>query len=315
MKNFILYFFLLMMSITVNSQSLNDKRDSYDKEKARIEKLEKEVEYSGDDEFIRQRNNLPPKLPPFEEWVENNSPKNIETKQDLSNFPQQENNNNKTNNDNSSKKQGETATFSKTTFEISILLLIGSIFLALNFAGSIFLPKYRYLFISVPFDIGVKEVKNGAQISVKGKRTRIEFFLLVLVFAIYLFVAISDKMQQEEDLMSALSEGLVTALFGYLGYVTIRIIWGLKSKCPKCKNMFASNCINSYDEPSGTFQKKTLSGKGYNGGRLETYNYTVATIEKGTTHKDFICAVCSHEWHTRSSYQKTIDSHELREPV
>ena len=191
------------MSITVNSQSLDDKRDSYDKEKTRIEKLEKEVEYSGDDEFIRQRNNLPPKLPPFEEWVEKNSPRNIETKQDPSNFQQQDINKN---NDTSSKKQGETATFSKTTFEISILLLIGSIFLALNFAGSIFLPKYRYLFIGVPFDIGVKEVKNDAQISVKGKRTRIEFFLLVLVFVIYLFVAISDKMQQEEDLMSALSE-------------------------------------------------------------------------------------------------------------
>ena len=64
---------LIFLAITfftlsvAHSQTDEVKRNLYEQEKIRIEKLEKDAQYSGDDEFVRKRMNLPPKLPSFEQ--------------------------------------------------------------------------------------------------------------------------------------------------------------------------------------------------------------------------------------------------------
>ena len=52
------------------AKSEAEKRMVYQKEKEKIEAIEREHQYNGDDEFVRRRLNIPDKLPSFEIWAE-----------------------------------------------------------------------------------------------------------------------------------------------------------------------------------------------------------------------------------------------------
>jgi hypothetical protein len=78
-------FFFINLFTPAYSQSDDERRNQYEQEKQKIEELENNAKYHGDDEIIRKRTNLPPKLPSFEVWLKNqeiyvNKIKNIEEK-------------------------------------------------------------------------------------------------------------------------------------------------------------------------------------------------------------------------------------------
>ena len=287
MKNFIVYLFLLMMSITVNSQSLDDKRDSYDKEKTRIEKLEKDVGYSGDDEFIRQRNNLPPKLPPFEEGVEKNSPRNIETKQDPSNFQQPENIN-KAINDTSSKKQGGSSG-SKPISVLITLCLIPLVYLLINF---IFYKRTKFtrrFFIAPPFGIGDDKTKNTDSNADTKKRRLLWEFGIFCAAVFVMFSSLFIDVNWEQTILTSLIDGVGFAVFGHIIFIGGRFFAEYKTRCPKCKATYAAKLVNSYKEPKTNY----IEG----GDGKPRYS-----VEQGLNHENYICEVCSHEWHIAKPY-------------
>jgi hypothetical protein len=189
--------------------------------------------------------------------------------------------------------------YPKTTAEIVAFSGTIGLLLMLSFLGSSMAPKYRYLFIATPFDIGVREVKTDAQNAVKGKRIRIETFLLICCIGIYYYVAVSPKPYDDERIFQAVTFGAIIFALTYIAYIVLRLIFGFTSKCPKCKNMFAVSVINSYEEPKSTFQKRRNTGR----------QTDVKVIEVGVRHTDNLCSVCNHQWETTKSYQKQIDQH------
>ena len=74
-------------------------------------------------------------------------------------------------------------------------------------------------------------------------------------------------------------------------------MWGLSTKCPSCKNMFAEKVLSSYKQPSSTYSKRiNLSN---NMSRTEVY-------EIGTSISENQCSVCGHQWTTRKNYKELI---------
>ena len=190
-------------------------------------------------------------------------------------------------------------TYPKTTYEILAFISVGVLFLILNFVGSGLRPKLRYLFIGIPFDLGVKEEKTDAQRSVKSKRNIIELFLLLIVIGIFYYFATVEKRQTEENLLSELGFGAALTAVCYIFYIVIRVFWGLASKCPQCKNMFAVSST-SYDEPKTTFNEKSRGNSG------KTQGHYVSVMESGLRHSDHSCSVCGHDWHTAKNYKKQL---------
>jgi biopolymer transport protein ExbB/TolQ len=198
-------------------------------------------------------------------------------------------------------------TYPKTKNEILITFIIGGLFLLLNFICSISLPKYRYLFIGVPFDLGVKEVKTNAQSTVKRKRNFIELFLLTTVSILFYFVAISERSSPNQIITDTIIEALIYTGIGYLSYIVVRIFWGLSSKCPKCKNMFAVSA-NSYKEPKSTFEQRGSVSR-----KQHPFQSTqqVDVYEIGVNHTDHSCNVCGHLWHTANNYKNHVSTHHV----
>ena len=189
--------------------------------------------------------------------------------------------------------------FPLAVYELVAVISIGAAFLLLNFLASVFLPKYRYLFIAMPFDLGVKEEKTDAQHAVKGQRFFIETVLLIIVIAFYYWIGLGDKLTQDENIQMQAVNGLSLCVVGYLFYVITRLIIGFSSRCPSCKNMFAKKVLSSWDEPKSTYQK--LQSDTSNPGHKIYVSY-----EKGLTISENICRVCDHQWTTRSSYTKRL---------
>lgn len=180
--------------------------------------------------------------------------------------------------------------YPRTRNETVAFYFFGVILLVINFVCSAMLPKYRYLFIGVPFDIGVKEEKTEAKSIVKSKRNLIELFLLIIATCILFFACSVGKNEPNEDIIRELIAGAKLSFLIYLGYLIIRLASGFNSKCPKCKNMFAV-ITTSWDEPKTSYNK-TLGG-GSN--QINTY-------VTGVIHFDHVCNVCDHQWHSARSY-------------
>lgn len=198
-------------------------------------------------------------------------------------------------------------TYPKSHNEILIISVIGGFFLILNFVCSIFLPKYRYLFIGVPFDLGVKEIKTNTQSTVKIKRNFVELFLLTSVGILFYLFAIGERSLPDQTITDTIFEGLIYTGVGYLLYVIVRIFWGLSSKCPQCKNMFAVS-TNSYMEPKSTFDKRGSVSR-----KEHPFRSTqqIDVYEIGVNHTDHGCNVCGQQWHTAKNYQKHISTHHV----
>ena len=183
--------------------------------------------------------------------------------------------------------------YPRTKYELFAFYLFGVIFLITNFVCSALLPKYRYLFIGVPFDIGVKEEKTDPKSIVKSKRNFIELFLLIIAAFILFFAGSYGKLEPNEDILRELIFGSELSFLLYLGYLIIRLLLGFNSKCPKCKNMFAVE-TTTWNEPKTTYTK-TLGG-----GSNQINSY-----ETGVVHFDHECNVCDHQWHTARSYTRS----------
>jgi hypothetical protein len=186
--------------------------------------------------------------------------------------------------------------YPKTTKEILVFSAVGFGLLILNFLGSIFLPNLRYLFIGVPFDLGVKEEKSDAQNAVKKKRFIAEFFLLLICVGIFYHASTEDKSFPDENLIEALSFSFQLFEALYLIYILIRLIWGFSTKCPSCKNMFAKKIISSWSEPKSTYTKKSTG----------TNSYEIREI--GVDVSECKCLVCDYEWTVRSNYDRNKSS-------
>jgi hypothetical protein len=199
--------------------------------------------------------------------------------------------------------------FPKTMSEIIFASSVGGVFLLLNFLASIFLPRYRYLFIGVPFDIGVKESKTESQMAVKSKRNWIEITLLTVVIGIFYFFTVSEKSYPEENIIQSIISGCFTTVIAYFIYIVARLIWGLKSKCPSCKNMFAVKCTNSYNEPRNSYEEKGSPSSYFGPNGERGHRRTVKVMESGVSHSDYLCSVCNHTWHNAKNYTRNISSY------
>jgi hypothetical protein len=201
-------------------------------------------------------------------------------------------------------------TYPKTILEILIPSLMVITFLLLNFVCSALFPKFRYLFIATPFDIGVREIKTDAQNAVKKDRVQVETGLLVVIIIFYAYFVTGNKGYEDERLDNRFIQGLVLIATSYVFYIVVRLWVGLSSKCPSCKNMFAETTTNIWSEPKSTYQKRGLySGTDGRGVR----HVTVTTMEVGINHSDHLCQVCGHEWHVAKTYKKSIGTHTDRE--
>jgi hypothetical protein len=197
-----------------------------------------------------------------------------------------------------SQEKTESPNYPKTSKEILVFSSIGALFLILNFLGSSFLPRYRYLFIATPFDLGVKEIKTDAQVAVKGKRIFIETMLLISIIGIFIFFDLyfGYKGGPEENLIVAANWGLSVTAFCYVFYIIARLIKGFSSRCSSCKNMFAVS-TNTHKEPSSTYTKSI--DLGVNGSRNEVF-------EVGMNVSNHHCNVCNNNWTTKSRYETRI---------
>jgi len=195
----------------------------------------------------------------------------------------------------------------KTNTEIALLSTIGILFLIINFIGSAFLPKFRYLFIGSPFDLGVRETKTDAQNAVKGKRIKIELILLVLIIIFYSYFSSGNKPVESDGIVDVITESLILVAVAYVFYVAVRLWVGYSSRCPSCKNMFAGVCTNRHQEPRSTYQKRSNTSTGTDGKGVRLVDVT--TVEVGIEHSDHICKVCDHTWHVAKEYKKNIGTH------
>jgi hypothetical protein len=288
-----------------------NKKQLYEQEQRRIEQLENAAQYSGDDKLIRDRLNLPPKLPSLELWnpdVEkkenfSSNSKDSSTKLDTSNLEKTassqdttSNGNENKNKDSSSNSQGQNSELSKypkTNIEKYISLAIYSLLVLLNFAIYLWKPALRKFMFATPFDIGVK--KDPSDTTQKWKRYMLELTLLIGVSFFLLSQAVGElKITENVDYTNDILINLKTFFSAYIFYLLVRFIIGYRSKCPKCKTPFAAKTVNSYEEP-----KSTYVGRG--GGGVARYNW-----ENGLKHQEYLCTCCGHEWKKVKSYKKNL---------
>ena len=303
----------ITISFSVFSQPIDVdiKRQIYEKTQKEIEDLEAKAQYSGDDEFVRKRNNLPPKLPSFEEWVkstttnETNSatkevqspelPASQETVQKIEPPAEQVVKSDINSNENKP-TYVSTGTKSAIGYGVGILLYI------LSFLLYVKKPKLRKFSISTPFDIGCKNELTEAEQSVKWKKQWIEFGLLLLSIIIFLFFTL-DSGQFSTGILNSLSSSLLAFLASLSVVVIGRFLAGWATSCSKCESTFARKCTNSYKEPKGTYEKVT---NGVSGSRNVEF---VQVMETGVKHADYLCTVCSHEWHEATQYAIQVSKH------
>lgn len=292
-------------------------RSLYDQALTQQSDLEAKAQYNGDDVIVRNRFNLPPKLPSFENWVKSNIQTgnqpldskslqvhtNVETGTekaiDISTTnnvitiqPEKTVENNVKKPSESEKQQVKTATNSSLAAPNVIAIIIGIMMFSAAFSAYIVLPKkYRIATISTPFDIGLKkEELSEAEVITKSKRQKIEFCLLLVSIFVYFYILINSN---SNSLSDVLFEPIFLFLIPYSIVVIGRMIYGHTTKCPSCKNTFASNLVSSHREPRTTYRKKISDG---------TNGATYAVMETGVEHEEFECTVCEYEWQVDSQY-------------
>ena len=193
-------------------------------------------------------------------------------------------------------------TYVPTGNETAVGYSVGILLYLLSFLLYVKKPKLRKLSISTPFDLGCKNELSEAEQAVKGKKQWIEFGLLLLSIIIFLFI-LSSGLESETGILNAVSSSLLAFLASLSLVVVGRFIAGWATSCPKCKSTFASKCTNSYTEPKGTFEKVS---NGVSGSKNVQF---VKVMETGVKHADYLCTVCSHEWHEATQYTKQLSEH------
>ena len=186
--------------------------------------------------------------------------------------------------------------------EVIIFYALGALFWLASFFAYIKFPKYRFASISTPFDLGAAFDSTEAGDAVKSKRRWIEFGLLSLSLIVYFWTA-SLKTAEGSGIVNTVLDSAVAFLYAYLIFVLGRFTAGFMTRCPSCKNTFASKCTNSYTEPKSTFEKVS---NGVSGSRNVQF---VKVMETGIKHADYVCTVCAHQWHEATQYTKQLSEH------
>jgi hypothetical protein len=302
---------LIFLAITfftlsvAHSQTDEVKRNLYEQEKIRIEKLEKDAQYSGDDEFVRKRMNLPPKLPSFEQWVlqaeppKVDIPKEVETnaqQQEVQKIIVEENTKSNANDDKTSKPPHTPF----TPFSYFVYSIIPVLYLILNF---IFYSKNKItkkLLLRPPFSIGNKtDVDDVAGAATKNNRMMYEFGALCAWGFVAFLPFFAGGMQTNSTIEIVLESGLLT-VGGHLLYIPALMGLAYMSKCPKCNEYYAKKVVNTFDEAKQNYRTSRTN----NGGQTFYTDHEV-----GVHHTDNICLVCSHQWRISKSYHKQGTGH------
>jgi len=289
---------LFCIPLVCSGQNDDERKLRYGQEKSRIEELENKAQYHGDDEVIRKRLDLPPKILPFELW-EPQAIKREEITQekiiDKTETKEEEVIEVKKVNDVQSKEIRE-------PFSMGILLiyiLTPIIFLSLNFI--LYRKKVlRRFLITPPFGIGGGNVTVEDEINeaTKSKRMMIESgMFLGTCFVIFLPLMFGlNKVGTSK--VGVFEEFIATVVFYFIGHILNvigEIYAAYATRCPSCKNSYARKLINKYDEPKSTYKRDVTKG--------ETEHREV-----GVTHSNWSCTVCAHDWRTAKSYDKIIKS-------
>ena len=325
MKKIIFLLIAIFISFNTISQDHDESklREKYEQLQKQIYELEENAKYHGDDEIVRKRNDLPPKLPKFEEWiksqVENKSSVDEKVEIKKNTEPTNEQSTITTNKASSTlstpqpttdkvganvssiietchaviDKKGNTRQicsldYIEKTIEYSLLV----IFIILNFIIYSNLKKYRFLVMSTPFDIFVKKEADDTKTVTNFKKYLIEFVLLIAFIIVY-YASTNNKSIQEINYISFFIDCLRVLLICYFVYILLRFIIGFRSRCPSCKLQFASRLTSSHDEPRTTYEKRQSSGY-------------IQNRERGITTKEYQCFNCYHEWIVKGTYDKLI---------
>lgn len=294
--------FFVSMAIAQDNDAQNIKRKAYDELSQTLQDLEEKAQYHGDDSVIRNRLNLPPKLGSFEEWLaqQENALRKKEALELAAQKKLQENSQNqketqltpvedKTQED--AKPKNAVPHYPYTQIETYLISAIYFVLLSFNFIIYSRFPKLRKVSIAPPFDIGVSGQKSDAENSTKTVRYLIELTLLIIVLVLLTGSISSGRIFEDENISRSITEALSFFSVSYIGYVLIRFIAGLTSKCPKCNTPFAAKSTNSYTEPRVTFQKGKVNP---------------VTVESGIKVSEYICRNCSHTWKKTQNYTKTV---------
>jgi hypothetical protein len=338
-KYYLIIFCFSLLLPSAFSQPMDEKRNQYQFEKIKIEELEKKAQYSGDDEIIRARSNLPPKLPSFEDWLKlkednQNSNKNLDkviiiekpeilesnnTSQvkEISasgtpvneSIPAVKNASKPANLETSQScriitddKGNSRQSCKLDSIEKTISIGLISIFLILNFILYAHNKKIRFLTISTPFDVFAKESSGELGVQNNYKKYIIEFSLLILFVGLYAG-ATSEK---------STGPGGLTADAGYspftLNCILILSFLYFSYLILRFIFGFSSRCPKCKLQ----FASRTLSSHDepkstYEKRRTMTNGAVKIDVwETGITIKEQICFSCSHAWTTTKSYKKCI---------
>lgn len=77
-------------------------------------------------------------------------------------------------------------------------------------------------------------------------------------------------------------------------------------RCPKCRTYWTWKVTSSYDEPTSTFQERSLYGSQQSGDDKPRPIYRVTTYEVGMRTVDRTCSSCGHNVTTKGRYKKSI---------
>jgi hypothetical protein len=287
----------LFIFSVAHSQTDEVKRNLYEQEKIRIEKLENDAQYKGDDELVRKRMNLPPKLPSFEQWVVQAEPPKVDTPKEVETNAQQQEVQKiiveETKSISNSEKSTNAPISPSYYFAVFIIPVL---YLVLNF---IFYNKNnttKKLLIRPPFGIGNKIADDDISgAATKNTRMLVEFAALCVWGFIAFLPLFAGVRTQDSILETILGSGLLT-LCGHLVYLPALMGMAYATRCPKCKVSYARKTVNTFKEPSQNYRTSKTNSAG------QTF---FTDHETGVNHTDYICQVCSHEWRISKSYHST----------
>ena len=321
--NFIIFIISLLFVCNSFAQDAGGKRERYEQLQQQIFDLEEKAQYHGDEELIRQRLNLPQKLPSYEEWIRLNID-SIESKQSQPDVQttepeKQKKEPEKVSVDTDSKVKTQTSSIAgvicqnqydekrnlitdssgnarqSCTLTGNEIIINFSIFLLLLLVNFIFYcknKKIRFLLISTPFDLFVKKEEQNLSLPTNYKKYFYELIILTLFVVCYFSLSSGFKSSPEENYLSTLVASVFIFVFVHIAYLIIRLIVAFSSRCPKCKMTYASRVQNSYDEPKTTYEKR--------------YTNWVDIRETGISVSEYMCINCNHQWKKTKSYDKSI---------
>ena len=298
-------FIICLMNITAFSQVNDDsiKKQKYQELSIEIENLETKAQYSGDDETIRSRLKLPPKLPPYDQWASQYIITTVPIKEEVkTEIP--------------APKETELSTTSSQSISPKIspqeipakaiplqydlrFVVFGTfptIFLLLNFFLYRTKPKLRSFLIAPPFGLGENrnEDISESELSTRSKRLLIEFSLFAITFIVYFSPFIFNDIIADPEQFELISTCTVLYLSGYLIFVIGKLYAGYATKCPKCNTTFARRLLSQHFEPKSTYRKNVGTPT----------NPRYESREVGLSHFDWSCTVCSHQWHIAEKYDR-----------